>query len=88
MPLTTDEKRKAAKYFIRTAYKKLGITASVSAPDIEAAAENIADYLGGASVQTAIDNQFPEPFKSSASPSEKAIIVGVAALYLAGELPD
>jgi hypothetical protein len=88
MPLSADEKRRAAKYLIRTAYKKLNITASVDVLAIEAAAEAIYDYLNGAGVQAAINNEFPEPFKSDASAAEKAIIVAVAALHIAGELPN
>ena len=56
MALTASEKTRAAKQFVRVAYNKLNITASVDVPEIEAAAEAIYDYLNSGAVQTAINN--------------------------------
>ena len=87
MALTADEKRRASTQFTKVAYKKLNITAHVDIPEIEAAAEAIFDYLSTAEVQTAINNQFPTEFKDNASGPEKAIMLAVAALLIAGEIP-
>lgn len=88
MALTAEEKHRLSKQFVRIAYKKNNRVATVDVPAILAAAEAIHTHLSSAAIQTAINNQFPEPFKSNTGLPEKAFIVAAVASFLAGELPN
>lgn len=86
--MTPEEKRKAARQYILWAYRKLGLTANVDVPSIEAAIDALVAYLQQPGVQTAINDELPEPYKSDAVQAEKAVALAVAALFLGTLLPS
>lgn len=80
MPITIESKRKAAREYVRRVFRNN--TANLNKDDIETAIDDLVAFIE-ANV-SAINNAFPEPFKSTATVPQKRLVLALAAIELAG----
>ena len=92
--LTTSEKRKGARDFVAHHFERLNETGNLNTDDIEAAFEAVVlNFIRGSTPGGATQNMkayynslLTEPFKSKATPAQKATLLAGAALFEAGRL--
>lgn len=82
MPLTVQQAAEAAREWAERYFVRSGATANMTAADILAAINAQADFIEAQAI--VINNQFPEPFKSTATVAQKRVALALAALKLAG----
>jgi hypothetical protein len=82
MPLTDLETREAASRWAEKWYEDLAETAGYDLDHLKTQVTNLVTFIEGNSV--AINNQFTEPFKTTASIQKKRYMLAVAAARLAG----
>lgn len=84
MPITDEESRKVARVFAEELFVSRDNTANLDLEEIRAAVSDLTDFIEGNA--TAINNAFPEPFKSEATLAQKRYVLALAAMKLAGLL--
>lgn len=84
MPITDAQARDCAADFAERIYVKPSLTANLPADAIKDAIAAQVTFIE--SNTTAINNAFPEPFKSTATVAQKRVAFGLAALKLSGLL--
>ena len=78
MATLTAEQVEEVRHDVGALLTGLGIHTNMRKPAWRAAVEAIDSFLEANTVT--VNNQFPEPFKSGASPKEKAMVVAYTAL--------
>ena len=85
MAILSDADREAAmRRFVARLFVEPNNTAILTSTDVKAAVVAIDNWIDGAAVQTTINAQFPEPFKSTATGAQKAAVLAVVAAHRAG----
>jgi len=82
MPLTSTKLRTVAKQYGKKIFLDVNGTADLGTDDIEAAVDAMVSFAENNTA--AINNAFPEPFKSTATQEQKRFILALAFAELAG----
>lgn len=82
MPLSADQTADAARQYARKLFVEAGATANLNHDDIVAAVTALTTFIENNAMS--INNQFPEPFKSTATVAQKRYVLALSAMKLAG----
>jgi hypothetical protein len=82
MPLTNPEAREAAKRWAQKHFEELAMTANFDLDHLQAQVQGLVTFIE--SNTAPINNQFTEPFKTTATVAQKRYMLAVAAARLAG----
>lgn len=82
MALTSAQKLKLGRQWVRQCYLRLAQTAGLTRDDIEAAAADTEAFITNNS--TAINNALPLPFRTTATTAQKRVLLALVAVEMAG----
>lgn len=78
MALTDEDLKVALRSYIQTAYTQMGDIATLTTADIKAAAQALDTWLDDNAAT--INSILPQPFRGTATPGQKALILAFTAL--------